>query len=466
VTGRCDSQGEMPNPEFLEDDEVIEAILSGRRPVPAACPNAVGAEFDSLVAFSRDVRTVADRSVPRPSASLAAVLSAGFSTEKGDLLVTAGSNVPGPAKTQVAGLPKWRKTNSMLPTTGLLSGLVAKIVAGVTAGLAGLTAAGAAGALPGPAQDAVANVVNLVSPFTLPGGDSSTSISADIGTNPAGPGVNVGVGTSGSAGTAAATNSTAGASTAGGGAQASASTSAGTGTPAGGGTNANLGAETSTPLPSIPGVPNLQNLPIPVPQCVKDIVDLKTGQPKVPLDQIATQVTACVRSLMNLSTAQLPVNTNQCISAVLSMVTSIRANPGSVPNLTGFDFSKCVPVDSSRCMSSMMNLTQNLPFGSFGFGLGGTAGTGGASAGASASGIPGLSGLNLDGCIPFDLEACLSSLLSMAGNLPGVPTGGIPGLGSGSLPSVGNVDLSACVPLGALGGTIPGLGSLSGFLPR
>lgn len=458
----CDEGGEMQRTDALDDlpDEAIESLLAGRA-VPAA-----GAGLDSLAELARTVRTVAERPVPRPNASLAAALSAGFSTEKGDLLVTAASNVPGPAATQAAGLPKWRKPHSMLPVTGPLTGMVAKIVAGITAGLAGLTAAGAAGALPGPAQHAVATVINSVSPLNIPDGKSSATVSANV--NPTGPsvsaeaGANTPAGSTGAGATVSPSN-------------VSASANAGTGAP-GPSANANAGANVSTPgIPGLPGnlsnLPGLSNLPVQIPQCVKDIVDVKTGQPKVPLGQIATQVIACVKSLISMSTAQLPAGANQCVSSILGLVGSISTNPGSVPNLAGFDWSQCVPVDVTKCMSSVIGMMQGFMGFIPGFGAGASAGAGGSGANANAGagvgipGMPNLSNFVPAGCLPFDLNACLSSIFSMAGNLPGVPTGGVPGLGAGSLPNIGNIDLSKCVPIGSMG-SIPGLGSLSSFLPR
>lgn len=453
----CDQPGEMPeqfpaSEDFL-DDESIEAILCGRRPAEPG--------FESLVTFASDVHAVAEQPAPRPNASLAAVLASGLSTEKGDLLVTAASNVTGPATKQAAGLPKWRKRHSMLPT-GLFSGLVAKVVAGVVAGLAGVTAVGAAGALPGPAQHAVANVINTVTPFNLPTGDSSVSITA--GANPT-PGASAGV-------TAGGADANASASTSG------ASASAGTTAPTTAGATATANASLPTPtVPTIPGLsglpglsalPGLNNLPVQIPACVKDIIDLKTGQPKIPLNQISTQVIACVRSLMSMSatslpTGQLPAGLSQCVNSILGMLGSVGTNPGAVPNITGVDFTKCVPIDVTKCMTSIMSMFSRFIPGGF-FGFGGSAGTSGGTATATGGfSIPGLSGLDLSGCLPFSLDACLNSLLSMAGNLPGVATGGIPGLGASALP--GNLNLSACVPFGSLN-TIPGMNWLSAFLPH
>lgn len=79
-----------------------------------------------LGSFFADVHSaVTRRPAPAPSSVLAAVLANGVSTEKGDSLVRAGSNVTGPAP-QASGLPKWRQ-NEVIGATGLFSGLVSKI---------------------------------------------------------------------------------------------------------------------------------------------------------------------------------------------------------------------------------------------------------------------------------------------------------------------------------------------------
>lgn len=449
----CDEPGEMPVSDF-PDDLTIDAILAGHTPLEEEAP----ARFDVLIAFARDVRSVADRPAPSPSLELVGVLLAGFSTEKGDQLVTAASNVNGPAE-QVAGPPKWRKRQTMVPA-GFFSSLIGKIVAGATAGLFGVTAAGAAGALPGPAQDAVAGVIEAVTPFDLPTGplgEGEAAFAITVNGGSGTPSVEVTLGTDGVG------LSTGGLPT--------------------GETNTSLpGATTpSVPnvsVPSVPGLPDLAGLPglpglpgtgsLPIPDCVKDIVDLNTGQPKVPLSQISPQVINCVKTLISTAGAQLPAGVSDCINSILSMAGS--AGPGSVPNLSGFNFGSCAPVDITQCMSSMTGMLQNLPSGgtgsvsdltnlagSFGGFFGGSGGGGGSS-------VPGLSGFDFSGCVPLSLDGCLSAIFSMAGNLPGLGLGGIPGLGSGAVPSAGSLNLGSCVPFGSLS-SIPGMPDLSGLLP-
>ena len=448
----CDVPGEMPGDTFLDadapDERAAEAILLGATPEQAG--------LEPLVMFANDVRTVAERANPQPNAALASVLSTGFSTEKGDLLVTAGSNVIGPATTQAAGLPKWRNRTRMLPA-GIFSGMVAKVVAGVVTGLVGVTGLGAAGALPGPAQDAVATVVNTVTPLNLPTDDrGGAAVTTSLPVPGVDVGVTVGTGTTGNKSTTSVS----------GGADGPTATAGATSKSTGGTTGAAGNALVDLPTPSVPGLPNLPNLPdlpnlpVQMPTCVTEIVDVRTGQPKVPLGQISTKVASCVRSLIATSGAPIPAGVNQCVDSILSMVAGVT--PGAVPNITGLDVSKCVPVDVTRCMSSVMGMFQNLP--GFGVGFGGSANsTGGSTSGGPS--IPFFGNVDLPGCMPFDLDGCLSSLMGMAANLPNVNTGGIPGLGSGTIPSLGSLNLSSCVPFGSLP-SIPGLGFLSRFLPR
>jgi hypothetical protein len=423
VSRWCDVPGEMPGDTFTDEDALseraVEAVLAGRAPDP---------DLQPLAELVHDLRSVADRADPQPNAALASVLSTGLSTEKGDLLVTAGSNVIGPATTQAAGLPKWRNRTRMLPA-GLLSSMVAKVVAGVVSGLVGVTGLGAAGALPGPAQDAVANVVNTVTPFNLPtGGGAAVTSSLPV------PGVDVTVSTADTTTSVAA-----------GGSGPAPAASAAASAQANGGPTTPSGTAAGTAAGNLP-----------IPACVSEIVDVNTGQPKVPLSQVSTKVVQCVKTLMATSGAAMPAGVSRCVESILAMVAGAAPGPnvtapGPGRNVAGLDVSTCVPVDVTRCMSSVMGMVQNLP---------------GLSAGAGGGfNVPSFDNLDLTGCMPFNLDACLSSLLSMAGNLPNVGTGGIPGLGAGTVPSAGSLNLSTCVPFGSLP-SVPGLGFLSGFLPR
>ncbi|MDP8992878.1 MAG: hypothetical protein M3N31_07510 [Actinomycetota bacterium] len=144
----------------LLDEQTIESILAGRS--PSGQP-----EVDELARFVNEVRSVSSGPSPVVGTQLAAVLAGGLTTDKGDLPVTAASNVTGLAE-QAAGLPKRRK--SMLETIFAKAALAK--AAAVLGGLSiATTGAAAAGVLPGAAQNGVAAVIEALSPFDLPDSD-------------------------------------------------------------------------------------------------------------------------------------------------------------------------------------------------------------------------------------------------------------------------------------------------------
>jgi hypothetical protein len=167
VSGSGDYDDEMPQRPPI-DDAALEALFTG---------HLVDAELAPLAGFFRDARCLADGPLPVPSQQLAQMLAEGISTEKGDLLVTAASNVTGPAP-QAAGLPKWRKKKMVVAEFLAGLGFAAKAAFGMTAAAAAVTAGGAAGVLPGPAQGAVSTAVETVTPFSFPDGAGG---SADFG---------------------------------------------------------------------------------------------------------------------------------------------------------------------------------------------------------------------------------------------------------------------------------------------
>ena len=116
-------------------DAAIEAFFTG---------NGAGGELASLVALAEDLRGMARGPLPAPSAELARLLTDGFALT---------GNLPAPAPSEA------RPTRR----TALARALAAF---GVVA--AGLTVGGAAGALPGPAQDLVSSTVAAVTPFSFP----------------------------------------------------------------------------------------------------------------------------------------------------------------------------------------------------------------------------------------------------------------------------------------------------------
>jgi len=157
VSGDGDYGTEMFRRPSL-DDAAVEAFFTG---------HGADEELAPLAALVEDLHSMTNGPAPAPSMQLAAMLADGFSTAKGDLLVTAASNVTGPAP-QAAGLPKWRKKKMIIGE--FLAGLsvAAKAGFGISAAAAAVTTGGAAGVLPGPAQHVVATSVDAVTPFSFP----------------------------------------------------------------------------------------------------------------------------------------------------------------------------------------------------------------------------------------------------------------------------------------------------------
>ena len=84
--------------------------------------------------------------------------------------------------------PVSRRKKLLVPKLAAL-GMAARVALGVGVATAAVTTAGMAGALPGPAQDTVAAVVNAVSPLDLPRsagdvGDATTDVTTDPTTDP------------------------------------------------------------------------------------------------------------------------------------------------------------------------------------------------------------------------------------------------------------------------------------------
>jgi hypothetical protein len=118
------------------DDETVEAIVRGR---------PVDARFDTWAAFARQVRTAAvDLPGPEPSDELAAVL-------RGDVELT--------PEREPLDVGRIASVAAKVATLG-----AAKVVLGATLAAAGVTGAGAAGVLPGPADDAVRSAIETVTP--------------------------------------------------------------------------------------------------------------------------------------------------------------------------------------------------------------------------------------------------------------------------------------------------------------
>jgi hypothetical protein len=147
------------------DDELVDDLLAGR--VPRGHDG-----FGHVAAFAADLRHAFGSAAEHSTAPVASVLAeARHSTDKGDLPATAASNAYGPVATrQVAGLPNWRRRSAMFST--FLGSTIAKVALGVSCATAAVGAAGAANALPAPAQRVVSEVADHVG-VSLPSPDSS-----------------------------------------------------------------------------------------------------------------------------------------------------------------------------------------------------------------------------------------------------------------------------------------------------
>jgi len=128
------------------------------------------------LAWVRDVLRPVSEQQPRPSVSLAVLLREGLppldhsTADKGDLLVTAASNVPVSAQ-QKSALPKWsRKMINWI--SGL--GAAAKIGLGTAVAAASISTAGVAQALPGDVQEAFNSAVSAATPFDISGDDDGS----------------------------------------------------------------------------------------------------------------------------------------------------------------------------------------------------------------------------------------------------------------------------------------------------
>ncbi|MGH9151208.1 MAG: hypothetical protein ACRD03_02115, partial [Acidimicrobiales bacterium] len=140
------------------DDAAIEALCTG---------DDAGDELAELAAFADELHSRGSGPVPVPSVRLAAMLAGGFATGEGDLPATAARSAPGPA-VGVAGGPTGRRATRIGEVlAGLSVAARATFVASMAA--ASVTAAGAAGVLPDPAQGAVSAAVEAVTPFSFPG---------------------------------------------------------------------------------------------------------------------------------------------------------------------------------------------------------------------------------------------------------------------------------------------------------
>jgi hypothetical protein len=152
-------------------DQELDRLLAGTAP-------AGGAGVDPVLArFVREARAAYHAPLPQEAAHrfLAAAIEASRLTiDKGDPVARPASNAHGPDR-QASGLPKWRR-RTMFST--LFASLTAKIAGVAVAAMAAAGGLAAAGALPSPAQQAMASAastigIHLPSPHTSPSPQAS-----------------------------------------------------------------------------------------------------------------------------------------------------------------------------------------------------------------------------------------------------------------------------------------------------
>lgn len=148
MTSGDDDTGVTPRPRL--DDRKAAALLAGYD-VPTE---------PELTALIRQVRAVADLPVPTPSTALAALLEHGIDPVAAPAyLPTATFSLGQRAVTWTRSAVSWRRRSLALPLQLSLAG------AGCLALVLGVAATGA---LPAPAQTAVADVVEAVTPLHVP----------------------------------------------------------------------------------------------------------------------------------------------------------------------------------------------------------------------------------------------------------------------------------------------------------
>jgi hypothetical protein len=125
---------------WLLDDDTIDALVQGDDLPP---------QHRDLAAFAARVRAAGEGAPPPPSEALAAVLAGGLGAD------AAGHRASAPA----AG----RRASRLAKVAGL--GVAVKLTLGASAAAAGVLGAGAAGVLPGAADDTVRNAIEAVTPL-------------------------------------------------------------------------------------------------------------------------------------------------------------------------------------------------------------------------------------------------------------------------------------------------------------
>ena len=151
-------------------DQDLDRLLAGK------APSGRDGIDEALAAFAREVGTAFAGSSSahlERSVVAAAVEASRLNIEKGDPVARPASKAHGPDP-QVSGLPRWRRKTVL---SSLFASLVAKIAGVAIAAAAATGGLAAAGALPAPAQQAVASAASTVG-IHLPSPQASASAQA------------------------------------------------------------------------------------------------------------------------------------------------------------------------------------------------------------------------------------------------------------------------------------------------
>ena len=142
-------------------EDAFEALLAGR-------PAPVGAA--GLAAFTEAVRSSATRP-GRPNAALAELLATGLLTDQSSPSVRTARSAGSVPERRASRVRTRRRTAMIFPALVakfLSAGAIAQAATGAAVVVVAVTGAGAAGALPDPAQDTFATVVAAVTPLEAP----------------------------------------------------------------------------------------------------------------------------------------------------------------------------------------------------------------------------------------------------------------------------------------------------------
>ena len=153
-----DDDDEMARREL--DDDAVESLLAGRTVPPGWGP---------VSAFVVEARSAGRGEPPAPSPELQAILTEGLSLAP-DADVTPPRALRGDRAGSPGPVRRRRRMAIAELVTGL--GLGAKVLLGAGVASASLTAASAAGVLPGPLDHAVAGAVRTATPFDISDDDA------------------------------------------------------------------------------------------------------------------------------------------------------------------------------------------------------------------------------------------------------------------------------------------------------